>query len=239
MLIPYVYDPTIHDLFIYEKITTTLPSNSSVDITFYRPIQWNPGSPLYKYRGSMGGIVACNRYFTFTYNNPDSYFTNFNDPNNSVNDPVFKSTFQHTRSRFITKRLAVGCFHCYSGNITRNIDTTFKTDLSQDQLLITSFRFISATNDIIDMGPSSFIKPYKNTSDSNHVALTGVLSNQDYDDANIIETRIDIPYNALPIIDVKTIIPGTIGWHLDSNFKVTKVKFNSYVYQQQLINKLI
>ena len=232
MLIPYVYDPTIHDLFIYEKITTTLPSNSSVDITFYRPIQWNPGSPLYKYRGSMGGIVACNRYFTFTYNNPDSYFTNFNDPNNSVNDPVFKSTFQHTRSRFITKRLAVGCFHCYSGNITRNIDTTFKTDLSQDQLLITSFRFISATNDIIDMGPSSFIKPYKNTSDSNHVALTGVLSNQDYDDANIIETRIDIPYNALPIIDVKTIIPGTIGWHLDSNFKVTKVKFNSYVYQQ-------
>lgn len=229
-LIPYAYDPTTQDLFLYEDhtISWTLPTPGSLAVK--RPYAWNPNSPLYGYRKSLHGISA--PYRTFSMQASPAFISDYsvwNDPALEVNKPAFYNSFP-PHSACVSPRFMLSCRHCIGVTSDRNPSSRVVPSIYQADSYLAStllFRFIRHDNQILDISPTDVIGLYvKDTSIPFPAAGQGPgLSG----DAAIGEFLSDQAIEPIMLTDAKYCGKGSTAWFVDGSMKIIRMAWeNSY-----------
>ena len=218
MLIPYAYNPAIHDLFLYEDhvVTWTQPTAGSVNVK--RPYAWNPNSLLYGYRKSLTGMLAIYRTMQTVF--PATSWGE-NSASNPVNDPVFKNTYVIVKAYFFTPRLAMQSRHWQSPLVYRNPAYTFADAYGAGTKFIAEglVRFIDHDNTITDWDASDLLYIYQQVSAAfgNHWAVSGASGPADL---GMVEAKQDIPVAPMVIADSRTVPVDAPAFVIDSNQKI-------------------
>lgn len=234
MLIPYAYNPAIHDLFLYEDhvVTWTQPTAGSSNVK--RPYAWNPNSLLYGYRKSLTGMLAI--YRTMQTVSPYSSY-GANSAANPVNDPVFKNTYVIVKAYFFTQRLAMQCRHWQQSLVYRNPNYSFADNyLTGGKFLAEGLvRFIDHDDVITDWTANDLLFLYQQVAPAfgNAFAVSGTNTNADL---AMIEAKQDIPVAPMIIADSRTVPVDAPAYVIDSNQKIIACSaLTTYGTQQNLV----
>lgn len=228
MMIPYAYNPALHDLYLYEDFTFTHSGGTS---TVKRPYAFNPDSPLYGYRYSLEGIMACYRTFSscvqFTGGWP-AWALAANDLTLDVNKPARCNSWPPTLV-VVHPKIAWACYHTFgfsgSQGFTRDTNLPFHSMSSIDSYVnkAHSFRWITGNNTIVDLTSSDLYHPYTHDTaearDEQNAISFPLIS-----DATIVEAAAVYPINPVAIVDPSSIPIGADIWCLDGSMKIIALK---------------
>jgi len=224
-MLPYAYDPTTQDLFLYEDhtISWTLPTPGSSSVK--RPYAWNPDSPLYGYRKSLHGIAA--PYRTFSTTAPGSYpvYSEWNDPYLEVNKPAFYNSFP-PHALCIHPRFMVACMHCFFAadrnpyhRVVGVGGYTPGTALAESML----YRFIDSDDGIIDI-PASDVIGFYNRDTSIPFPAVGQGVGADGDSV-LAEFLSDQPIEPIKFTDAKSCGKNATAWFIDGSMKIIRMSW--------------
>lgn len=219
MLIPYPYDPTTQDLWLYETITVTHDLGSTV---VQRPYAWNPNSLLYGYRNSLEGLVA--KYRTFSTASSAAArapFLPFNDDSDPANKPAFYNSYPPS-ARLVNNRLILGCTHCYGGIGNRNYSIDFETWRGSPTSYLNTvdlFRFIRRDNVVFDIGRDEISKPF-----SYDTAFSPSTESLFGFDTFGIETYSEAPVDPVILTDGRAPVIGDEAFVIDGSMKIVYAK---------------
>lgn len=229
MMIPYAYNPALHDLYLYEDFTFTHSGGTSL---VKRPYAFNPDSPLYGYRYSLEGIMACYRTFS-TCVNPfeggwPAWALAANDLTLEVNKPAKCNSWPPTFV-VVNPKIAWGCYHTYGftmvDGINRDTSLFFNSLFAAGTYLnmVQSFRWIKGDDTIVDLAHTDFYHPY--THDNLGVRNeANAISFPLISDALILENVGLFSVNPMAIVDPASIPTGADIWCLDGSMKIIAMK---------------
>jgi hypothetical protein len=190
-----------------------------------RPVGWNPGSPLYPYRGSILGLTA--RYRTNSTASTASQqapYTAYNNPASSRNIPNFYNSYPPGFA-VVSQRMMYGCRHCFFAMSARDtgkflVGNGGYPDSSAAALL--SFRWIGIDDELIDeIEPEDIYLPY--TSDGPNLPAMS-------SDSCCFESVRSLLVDPISIGDCTNIgAEQSNAWIVDGNDKVIKAKIR-YAY---------
>lgn len=224
-LISYLYEPALHDLYLYEDhpISWSDPPGSLV---VKRPYAYNPTSWLYGYRKSLQGLNAYYRTGT-TWSGLSSYFENeASSPNTQW---VVYNTYVPLKGIFVSSRLGFNSEHWVQSLVYRDPAYTYLPGpvFNPDGPLVasTNVRFIRHDDVVFDYSPSQVIWQYRKVDPAfgDFSAISG-NSSLVYADVAAIELTFDLPVDPVKVVDVST-LAGQRGWMLDSNNKIIEIDF--------------
>ena len=227
MLIGYPYNPSLHDLWLYEDhvITWSAPTPGSQLVR--RPYAWNPNSWLYPYRKSIEAMPAVYRLLT-TDSGASEYGSNLrSDP---INRPVFWNSYCPWKAYFVSPTLGLQSEHWQATNTYRDVSDTFGNQYLPNGAFVaqTLVRYITHDNQIFDLSPSDMVWPYKFTSPA--FGSVPVFGSAEINDCAAVECPIGIPVPPLKMVDARTALPNANTFYVDSNFKIVRVQFNQCNY---------
>lgn len=223
MLIPYPYNPTTQDLWIYEDATLSYTVPEPTTIQVKRPIGWNPNSPLYGYRRSLRGISARLRTFSsFAGQGLVNQYSQYNDPILEVNKPVYYNSFP-MQFTVMSPLFMWGCLHCFnmSGARNPNFRLVGPGGYSPNSLFDATLNltWLDHDNSVIQtVSPQNVIRGYS-TDPPTNLNCTGDLS--------MFEFLSPVSVPPMQVVDCRTAGHAQDLWVLDSNHKIIRVKMES------------
>ena len=219
MLIPYAYNPTTQDLWLYadHTVTWTVPTAGSAPAKI--PVGWNPNSPLYGYRNSLRGITTRLR----TWSNfcgaalADTYDT-WNNPLLDANKPVFYNSYP-MQFTVVSEQFMFGCAHCYAVGGARNPSLTYVPNVfpaDSQSANATMFRWLDSDNSVMQViDAEDVLRGYATDPPTNLACLS---------DLALFETKATITAPPVLVADVRTISRTKTLWLLDSNMKIIRLE---------------
>jgi hypothetical protein len=227
MLISVAYNPTVHDLWLYEDHVVSWTNPTPSNLTVKRPYAWNPNSPLYGYRKSIQAMPAVYRIMT-TNSGVSAYGANL--ASNPVNRPVFYNSYCPWKAYFISETLGLQSEHWQVSNVYRDPAETFANQYASDGVFAATMliRYITHDNQIFDLSPAEMIWPYNSTSiafGSVPVFGSSGIGAAALQDCAAVECPNGIPVPPIKMADARTAIYGSTCYYLDSNFKIVPIQW--------------
>ena len=231
--IGYPYVAASQDLWLYTPrvINWTVPSAGSASIDF--PSAWNPGSPLYGYRGSLQGItIRCRTQsadaLTYLGGTSYAYYSTFNNPALPQNKWAFYNSYPMP-VYMLGAKLGWTCAHCVaSGSVVeRDPAVTWDSVHGPGSLnyYLQVFEWMNKDNVIDNVrSPSQMLKGYTRDTPTDLYAGTDLL---------IVESVTPLTVEPIQVVDLRTLSPGSTVWELDSAMKIIRHKLvGASVYSQ-------
>lgn len=237
MILPYVYDPVTQDLWLYENVTVSWTSPTPGSATFKRPYAWNPNSPLYGYRKSLVGITARPRTFSTPNIGVGSPWSDINDPNAAVNQPVYYNSFPFMQW-VVSRRFMTVCSHCYGFFADRNPAKTFvgvgalghyQAGTYLHAVMTQAFRWIDHDDQLLqELDPTLLMAPYKTD-------LTGYPGMLNVSDTALCESYEDLKATPIQYVDMRSVPANSTVWTIDSNHKIIRGKLETAFVDSRLV----
>jgi len=220
-LIGYPYVPSRDDLFLYQQVNVSWTGGSA---QLNKPVAWNPSSPLYGYRRSLGGMSARYRTLSTTTTNP-AWALAANDINNPANDPAFKNSWPPSWV-MVNSKFMLMCKHCFgfpggARDGTKSIVPDHYGSGSYFEQVMKGM-FIDKDNNETVVQPSSVILPYE--TDPSFAALNLLLYAYDLV-VGEIKTGSEIAVIPIQIADTRTMVPGSTAWIIDGSDKIIRGRY--------------
>jgi hypothetical protein len=210
-LIPYPYDASTQDIWLYEPHTVSWSTGTA---GVFRPYAWNPLSPLYGYRHSLEGIIA--RYRTFStaavnYTGVTEYL-----PYNDINDPYNKPAYfnSYPSSGWLMNDVAIMvCGHCFgAAGLSRSLDSmeAYWGGAGSYGNAVQLFRWIRGNGTIVDVPNSQVLRVFSNDAGYN-------LQGRDVAWNELVSPTSVTP---LRLVDNRGMHEGNSAWFIDGSDKI-------------------
>ncbi len=234
MLIPYVYNPALHDLFLYQPETVTWTLNGGGSAVVAAPYAWNPSSPLYGYRYSLEGLMACYRWMSSCppygstcdpavlsaiypqYNAINSVFDFFNAP-------AWRNSYPPANC-IIHPNFGWVCWHAVNGSAIYNYrDLTKVFDsiggIGSQQMAGFSHRYIKGDNTIVQLSGTTLGFPYQRDISYDPTDGAYIVSPRG-GDHGVFELPTPFPGTPLRVVNAQSIYYDTNVWCIDGSQKI-------------------
>ena len=235
-LIPYQYNATTDDLWLYRNEQTVPYVNleeQTVVSTFKTPYAWNPGSPLYPYRRSIEGIFAPYRTFSTSAAEEAPIYADYLPFNPGLvgRNPVFYNSYPPTRF-LLNSRAVTICSHCEGPPQFRDPTKTWRDFRGNGYLnAVSPLRFIDGDDNQVNIPTEDFLRPY--SKDPAYPAGLLISSN----DRAWTELTYDIPIRPIQAVTLLDGCPQNAkAWYIDGSSKIIPAQCHYGYYKDYAVS---